>query len=165
MLSRIEIGDQVVPDEHLKNWQQRLRNLPRLEEFSVNRCFKPSRFGDASSCEFHHFSDTSQFGYGAVTYLRLVNESGQIHCTFVMPKARVVPLKRITILRLELSTATVPVRLDKIKKWELELAVDRSFFLTDSTSVLKYVADYESHKVPYICGEQVVSDPGCGFRS
>ena len=58
----------------------------------------------------------------------LVNESGQIHCTFVMPKARVVPLKRITIPRLELSAATVAVRLDKMKKRELELAVDRSFF-------------------------------------
>ena len=133
----------MVPDEDLRNWKQRLRNLPRLEEFSVNRCFKLSGFGDARSCEFHHFSDTSQFGYGAVTYLRLVNESGQIHCTFVMSKARVVPLplKRIIIHRLELSAATVSVRLDKMIKRELELAADRSFFWTDSTLVLKYVAD------------------------
>ena len=106
MLSGIEIRDEVVPDQDLKNWQQRLRNLPLLEEFSVNRSFKPSGFGDASSCEFHHFSDscsdTLQFGHGAVTYLRLVNEPGQIHCTFVMFKARVVPLplKRIIIPRL-----------------------------------------------------------------
>ena len=102
MLSGIKIRDEVVPDEDLKNWQQRLRNLPWLEEFSVNHCFKPSGFGDDISCEFHHFSDTSQFGYGAVTYLRLVNEPGQIHCTFVMSKARVVPLplKRIIIPRL-----------------------------------------------------------------
>ena len=133
--------DEVLPDEHLKNWQQWLRDLPQLEEFSVNRCFKPSGFGDASSCELHHFRDASQVGYGAVTYLRLVKESGQIHCTFVMSKSRVVPLKRITIPRLELSAATVSVRLDKMIKQELELAVDRSFFWTDSTSVLKYVAN------------------------
>ena len=31
--------DEVVPDEHSKNWQQWLRDLLRLEEFSVNRCF------------------------------------------------------------------------------------------------------------------------------
>ena len=62
--------DEVVPDEHLKNRQQWLRDLPRLEEFSDNRCFKPSGFGDASSCELHHFSDAWQVGYGAVTYLR-----------------------------------------------------------------------------------------------
>ena len=133
--------DEVVPDENLKNWQQWLRDLPRLEEFSVNRYFELSGLGDASSCELHHFSDASQVGYGAVTYLRLVNESGQIHCTFVMSKARVVPLKRITIPRLELSVATVSVRLDKMVKRELELAVDQSFFWTDSTSVLKYVTN------------------------
>ena len=108
--------DEVVPDEHLNNWQQWLLDLPQLEEFSVNRCFKPSGFGDASSCELHHFSDASQVGYGAVTYLRLVKESGQIHCTFVISKARVIPLKRITIPRLELSPATISVRLDKMIK-------------------------------------------------
>ena len=51
-----------------------------------------------------------------------------------MSKARVVPLKRITIPRLELSAATVSVRLDKMIKRELELAVDRSFLWTDSTN-------------------------------
>jgi len=133
--------DDVVPDEHLKNWQQWLRDLPRLEEFSVNRCFKPSGFGDASSCELHHFSDASQVGYGPVTYLLLVNESGQIHCTFVMSKAKVVPLKRITVPRLELSAATASVRLDKMIKRELELGFHRSFFWTNSTSVLTYLAN------------------------
>ena len=59
--------DELVPDEHLKNWQQGLRDLPQLEECSVNRYFKPSGLGDANSCELHHFSDASQVGYGAVT--------------------------------------------------------------------------------------------------
>ena len=75
-----------------------------------------------------------------------------------MSKARVIPLKRITIPRLELSAATVSVRVDKMIKRKLKLAVDRSFFWTDSTSVLKY-GSKQSHKVPHICGEQVVSDP------
>ena len=122
----------------MENWQQWLHDLLQLEEFSVNRCSKPSGFGDASSCELHHLSDASQVGYGAVTYRRLVNESSQIHCTFVMSKARVVLLKKITIPRLELSAATVSVRLDKMIKRELIVAVDRSFFCT---SVLKYVAN------------------------
>ena len=125
---------------------------------TVNRCSKPSGFGDASSCELHHLSDTSQVGYGAVTYLRLVNESSQIHCTFVMSKARVVPLKKITIPRLELSTATVSVRLDKMITRELKLAVDRSFF-SNRSYIGAEVCSKQSHKVPHVCGEQVVSDP------
>ena len=61
--------------------------------------------------------------------------------SLVMSKARVVRLKRITIPRLELSAATVSVRLEKMINRELKLVVDRSFFWTDSTSVLKYVAN------------------------
>ena len=91
--------DEVVSEEHLKNWQQWVCDRPRLEESSVNHSFKPSGFGDASSCELHHFSDASQVGYSAVTYLRLVNEPGQIHCTLVMSKTRVVTQERITIPR------------------------------------------------------------------
>ena len=124
----------MVPDEHLRNWQQWVRDLPRLGESSVNPCFKPSGFGDASSCEHHHFSDASQVGYTAVTYLRLVNESGQIMSDDVQGK-------RVTVPRLELSPATVSVRLDKMIKRELGMTVDRTFFRTDSTSVLKCVAN------------------------
>ena len=45
------------------------------------------------------------------------------------------------IPRLELSVANVSVRLNKIMKMELELPVDKSFFWTDSTAVLKYIAN------------------------
>ena len=124
--------DEVVPDEHFKNWQQWVRDLPRLEESSVNPSFKPSGFGDASSCEHHHFSDASQVGYTAVTDLRSVNESSQIMSDDVQGKGR--PLKRITVPRLKLSPATVSVRLDKMIKRELGMTVDRTFFRTDSTS-------------------------------
>ena len=51
-----------------------------------------------------------------------------------MSKARVVPLKMITVPRLELSPATASVRLDKMIKRELGMTVDRTFFRTDSTS-------------------------------
>ena len=51
-----------------------------------------------------------------------------------MSKARVVPLKMITVPRLELSPATVSGRLDKMIKRELGMTVDRTFFRTDSTS-------------------------------
>jgi len=58
-----------------------------------------------------------------------------------MAKSRLAPLKSISIPRLELSAATVAVRLDKMIKQELELSMDKSVFWTDSTSVLKYIAN------------------------
>ena len=45
----------------------------------------------------------------------------------------------MTIPRLELSAATVAVKLDKMIKKELEIKVHKSVFWTDSTSVLRYI--------------------------
>ena len=48
--------------------------LPELERIVIDRCFKPTDFGEITSCELHTFSDASQKGYGAVTYLRILNQ-------------------------------------------------------------------------------------------
>ena len=128
--------DELVPEESLQGWQEWLCELP-----TVNRCIKPPGFGKIASCQLHHFSDASQTGYGAVSYLRVVNEGGKIHCALLIAKSRLAPLTTITIPRLELSAANVFVRLDKMMKMELELPVDQSFFWTDSRAVRKYIAN------------------------
>ncbi len=56
-----------------------------------------------------------------------------------MGKARVVPLKVITILRLELAAAVLAARIDRMLKRELELTLTDSIFWMDSTSVRKYI--------------------------
>ncbi len=55
-----------------------------LEKVKIKRCYKLENFGDNSHVELHHFSDASQYGYGQGSYLRLVSESGQICCSFVI---------------------------------------------------------------------------------
>ena len=70
-----------------------------------------------------------------------MNKGGKIHCALLIAKSRLAPppLKTITIPCLELSAANVSVRLDKMMT--RELPVDQSFFWTDSTAVLKYIAN------------------------
>ncbi|XP_006813010.1 uncharacterized protein LOC102802694 [Saccoglossus kowalevskii] len=98
---------------------------------------KPIDFGRAQRAELHHFSDTS--GYEAVSYIRIINHSNKIYCALLMSKARVVPLKQITILRMELTVATVAIQLDKMLRGELDVIVDNSYFWTDSKTVLWYI--------------------------
>ncbi|PFX14233.1 hypothetical protein AWC38_SpisGene21625 [Stylophora pistillata] len=56
--------------------------------------------------------DASSEGYGAVSYLRVVNEAKNVHCAFLMGKSRQTPQKAVTIPRLELSAAVVATRLN-----------------------------------------------------
>ena len=113
--------------------------LPKLEEILVDRSLKPSNFGEIVSCELHTFSDASQIGYGAVTYLRLVNQ--EVRWCFLIGKSRLAPLKATTIPWLELSAAVVATRLNKMMNHELDMKIDESVFWTDSTCVLKYIAN------------------------
>ena len=131
--------DDPVPDVLLQNWEIWYNDLSRLSSFSVPRCFKPPDFGNVLSAHLHHFADASESGYGVLSYLRLENVDHEIHCSFVMGKARVTPLKQVTIPRLELTAATVAVRTNKMIISELEIPIDHSYFWTDSMSVLRYI--------------------------
>lgn len=91
--------------------------------------------------ELHHFSDASNKGYGQCSYLRLTNEQGQIHCSFVIGKSRVTPLKSVTIPRLELTAAVTSVRVSDQLRKELPLENAEEIFWTDSKVILGYIAN------------------------
>ena len=141
-LCRKNLGwDDPISDEDLARWRNWLDELPRLEDLKVKRCFKPLNFGEVTSSQLHHFADASQHAYGAVTYLRLTNSEGDVHCSFIIGKSRLSPLKQLTIPRLELSAAVVATRLDRMVMKEIGITVDQSIFWTDSTCVLGYIAN------------------------
>ena len=54
---------------------------------------------EVSSSSLHHFSDTSQLGYGQCSYIKMVSKEGKIHCCLLLGNARVVPNKFVSILR------------------------------------------------------------------
>jgi hypothetical protein len=76
-----------------------------------------------------------------VIYLRLRNQKGAIHCAFVLGKSRVAPLKAITIPRMELTAAMVAVKFSKLVFKEIDMEINKTYFWTDNTSVLKYIAN------------------------
>ncbi|XP_068204704.1 uncharacterized protein [Palaemon carinicauda] len=131
--------DEEMSADELVRWKTWLAQLPQLEEFQLRRSFIPPDFGDVDTLQLHHFADASQTGYGVVSYLRVVGVNGKIHCTLVIGRARVAPLKRTTIPRLELTAAAIAAQMDSKLKTELDLKLAPSVFWTDSTSVLKYL--------------------------
>jgi len=135
---KVEVG-RCYPERMFTSSQRWLQSLPAMEQFSVQRCYKPKEFGTIADVQIHHFSDASEVGYDAVSYLRFIDTDSRVHCSFVMSKTRLAPLKSLSVPRLELTAATLAVKLDKILRKELEVPINRSVFWTDSTSVLRYI--------------------------
>ncbi|XP_069109596.1 uncharacterized protein [Argopecten irradians] len=133
--------DDDITDTDLRKWNTWISQLHELENVEVERCYKPSDFGNVTSVQLHSFSDASDTGLGMVFYLRFIDETGRIHCSFLLGKSRVAPLKTVTVPRMELTAASSSVKLCKMIKEELGFPINETFYWTDSTSVLRYIAN------------------------
>ena len=78
--------DETIPDNIQKQWAKWERQLKELEGLSVDRCFKQANFGKIVDCSLHHFADACEHAYGQASYLRIVDETGRIHCCLVIGK-------------------------------------------------------------------------------
>ena len=132
--------DDNVPSNFIKGWESWKVQFHLLENVVMKRCFKPPGFGKIACCSLHHFSDASQNGYGQVSYLRLVDEKGSIHCCLVMGKSRVTPTKFVSITRIELTAAALSVKVSILLRKELTIhPIINKYFYTDSQVVVGYI--------------------------
>lgn len=140
LLCKENLGwDDAIPDELRMQWEMWRNELPLLEMIEVPRCFKLKGTNNLKKIELHHFSDASTEGYGQCSYLRLVDKSDEVSCSLVMGKARVTPLKPITIPRLELTAAVVSVKVSDMLSRELKYGELEEVFWTDSKVVQAYI--------------------------
>ena len=106
----------------------------------IKRCLKPTDFDVEVTAEIHHFSDASTMNYGQCSYLRLIDRNQRMHCSLIMAKARVTPIKTVTIPRLELMAALISVRISAALLEELDISNVMEWFWTDIGVVLSYIA-------------------------
>ena len=69
----------------------------------------------------------------------MLNQSDQVQCTLLIGKSRVAPLKFVSIPRIELTAATMSVKISKMLKNELDIHVNDEIFWTDSKVVLGFI--------------------------
>ena len=85
------------------------------------------------------FCDASLVGYGAVCYVRTIATDQTTNCVFCIGKSRVAPLKLVSVPRLELTAATLAVKLSAFVCNQLEYDFDRIYFWIDAVIVLRYI--------------------------
>ena len=129
--------DEELPESLRISWENWIKELNLLSDYQVPRCYRPRKM-IGGQIELHLFCDASESGYGAVAYLKF-SKNGQVHCSLVMAKCRLAPLKKITIPRMELTAAKLAVTIKVALDHELDLKIDAFFFWTDSTAVLRYI--------------------------
>ena len=90
-----------------------------------------NKIGKTQKLELHHFSDACQDGYGQCSYLRIIDDKGNVTTALVMGKARVAPLKSVTVPRLELTAAVTSVKVSNFLNKELKYETIEHLFWTD----------------------------------
>ena len=73
------------------------------------------------------------------SYIWLVNDEGEIHCSSLVGKSRVTPKKFLSTSRLELTAAVLSVKIACLIRKELNLGNITERFWTDSQVVLTYI--------------------------
>jgi hypothetical protein len=141
--------DDPVTDELAADWMQWLVSLRTMAKVSIARCIKPWPVPECVS-QLHHFSDACDKAFGSCTYLRTISCSGQVHVSLLFAKAKVAPMRKVTIPRLELEAALLSVKSDVMLRGELDIPLLESVFWCDSQIVLSYITNESRRFVTFI---------------
>ncbi|XP_065224372.1 uncharacterized protein LOC135848399 [Planococcus citri] len=95
--------DDTIPDDILDQWKTFANQLETLKTLRIPRYLFSSN--NPIIYELHGFADASSEAYGAVVYMRSIDNSGKVNVNVIMSKSRVSPLKRQSIPKLELNAA------------------------------------------------------------
>lgn len=124
-----------------KLWLGWVGTLGVLSDVKIPRCLK-IHCSDVSGTELHVFCDGSEKAYAAVAYVRYVYGANEVSVSFLMSKARQVPIRGgalSTIPRIELNAARLAVSLGIEVRRESRQTFDREYFWSDSAVVLQYL--------------------------
>ncbi|GFX91976.1 uncharacterized protein TNCV_5004401 [Trichonephila clavipes] len=97
--------------------------------------------GSFKQVTLHILTYASAIGYACCAFLRCVEED-EVKVPLVSAKARVAPLQRPTIPRLELLGATIGARIASTTLETLNLTL-KTYFWTDSMAVLRWITNSE----------------------
>ena len=138
--------NQQVPETHCSAFLEWLKGLDLVKGWEIPRRYVDVPWRDAVQFELHAFCDASERGYGCCIYLRVLLSSGHWSTSLVISKAKLAPLKRITIPRLELMGALLGARLLVFVRKSLKLPEDVAFRCwTDSMVALAWIRN-DPHK-------------------
>ena len=134
--------DPLSPEEQ-QRWHKWFAELPALSDIRIDRCFKPKSTSpsDTIRTEIHTFVDASDAAVAAVSYVRTTSSLG-VKTTLAMSKARLAPVKKVSIPKMELKAAVLGVEISQEVATALNIPIKEHHFWTDSMNVLYWVRSH-----------------------
>ena len=139
--------DDDLPPEVVTKFLEWSEELPSLSDIVIPRAYFQ---GKVETLELHLFGDSSQDVFSAVAFLRakvVKNKNQEQTLAFVFGKARVAPMKALTIPKLELQASLLAARLRKEVEKALSLEISKTFMWSDSTTVLQWIHSLDKQPV------------------
>ena len=127
----VQSWDKELSQEHeiaFKDWASELNHMNKM---AIKRKYLSK---NAELVDLHIFADASLDAMCIVAYFR-DQQTGEL--AYVVGNSRVAPMKKQSIPRLELQAAMCGTRLKQLIVDEHDIDIERTFFWTDSTTVLQ----------------------------
>jgi len=124
--------DELLPSHLQQVWNQLLQTIT----LKINRKVICS---NAINIQLHGFCDSSERAYGACLYIRSTDSNKKATCELLCSTSKVVPLKQLTITRLEFCAATLLFKLYKKTIRALSFTIDEFYLWTDSSILLIWI--------------------------
>ena len=132
--------DEPVPVEVQAKFLRWVDGLECLRQWQIPRNYTGGAWRDIRHLQLHAFGDASEKGYGAAVYLRAELSDGSVSSSLVVAKAKVAPLKRVTLPRLELLGSLLCARLLVFVRQALKLPLETEYRCwTDSMVALAWI--------------------------
>ena len=106
--------------------------------------------GQPIGIQLNGFCDSSEKAFGACLYLRSVHQQDEVTTKLLCSKSRVVPVKKISLPRLELCAALLFAQLGQKRVPALNLQINKTVLWTDSAIVHSWLAMTADKWEPFV---------------
>ena len=117
--------------------------VPQLDFNSNSRC---SILNTKRTHQLHTFTDASMKAIAAIVFLYTTHADGFSTSRYVISKSKAIPIKQLSIPKLELEVATLGAELAGLCESAMITTKNSKHFWTDSTASLGSIQSRQRHK-------------------
>ena len=158
--------DEILSEKIKETFMAWLEDLDLLKSWHIPRRMFTLLWSDKPQIVIHGFGDASPQAYGACVYLTATHPDGSCESSLVISRARVAPIKSVSLPRLELLAALLCARLVVYVREALRLPLQQEVHCwTDSEITLAWVQKDPSNWKTFVANRvsaiQQLTSPSC----